>query len=137
MTGYSTTPLFKKLGIAADMTVTILNSDFEVPDLPNNVGMHRSPNPSDIFIVFSTLAADAACDFAEVTPHLPPDGAIWMAWPKKSSGVPTDITENVLRDLFLPTGMVDNKVCAINDTWSGLRFVVRRENRPNWNQTAQ
>lgn len=60
------------------------------------------------------------------------DGAIWVAWPKRSSGVETDLTEDTMRDLFLPTGMVDNKVCAIDETWSGLRFVVRKENRPDW-----
>jgi hypothetical protein len=63
---------------------------------------------------------------------MPPDGSIWIAWPKKSSGVETDITENTLRELFLPTGIVDNKVCAIDETWSGLRFVVRKENRAGW-----
>ena len=61
-----------------------------------------------------------------------PNGAFWIAWPKRSSGVPTDLTEDVLREVCLPTGMVDNKVCAIDDTWSGLRFVVRKENRAAW-----
>ena len=58
-----------------------------------------------------------------------PDGAIWIAWPKKASKVPTTITEDIVREVALPTGLVDNKVCAIDDTWSGLRLVVRRENR--------
>lgn len=62
--------------------------------------------------------------------HIPSDGAVWVAWPKKSSGVETDMTEDTMRELFLPTGLVDNKVCAIDETWSGLRFVLRKENRP-------
>ena len=62
--------------------------------------------------------------------RLQPAGGLWIAWPKKASGVATDMTENVVRDVALPTGLVDNKVCAIDDTWSGLRLVVRLENRP-------
>jgi hypothetical protein len=58
------------------------------------------------------------------------DGGLWVAWPKRASGLPTDITEDVVREVALPTGMVDNKVCAIDDTWSGLRLVLRRELRP-------
>ena len=64
--------------------------------------------------------------------RLVPAGAFWIAWPKRSSGVPTDLTEDVLREVCLPTGMVDNKVCAIDGTWSGLRFVVRKEHRSAW-----
>jgi hypothetical protein len=64
--------------------------------------------------------------------NLPADGAIWIFWPKKSSGVQTDLSEQTLRDLFLPSGMVDNKVVAVDETWSGLRFVVRKENRADW-----
>ena len=66
---------------------------------------------------------------------LPADGSIWVAWPKRSSGVETDLTEDRLRELFLPSGMVDNKVCAIDETWSGLRFVVRKESRTTWQET--
>ncbi len=61
-----------------------------------------------------------------------PDGAFWVAWPKRSSGLPIDITKDTLRTVGLPTGMVDNKVCAIDETWSGLRFVVREEHRATW-----
>ena len=61
---------------------------------------------------------------------LPPDGGLWIAWPKRSSGVATDITEDTIREVGLPTGMVDNKVCAIDETWSGLRLVLRKELRP-------
>lgn len=137
MAGYSGTPLSKKLGIKEAMTVSILNSDFVVPDLPPGVTVTRKHTDADVFVIFSTEADAAAKDFDDVLAHLPPDGAIWMAWPKRASGVETDITEDTLRELFLPTGLVDNKVCAIDETWSGLRFVVRRENRATWSQPSQ
>jgi hypothetical protein len=68
--------------------------------------------------------------FADVGRHLQPAGGFWVAWPKRSSGLVTELTENVLRDVGLPLGWVDNKVCAVTDVWSGLRFVLRLENRP-------
>jgi hypothetical protein len=69
------------------------------------------------------------CEWPKLTAAVHPDGTVWIAWPKRASKVPTDITEDVLRDEFLPTGWVDNKVCAIDGTWSGLRFALRRELR--------
>jgi hypothetical protein len=142
MAGYSNTPLPKKLGIEEGMTVTILNApnyfDLDLGDLPDDVVMLRDsdPEPADIYLVFAARAAEAERGFERAVTQLPADGAIWFAWPKKSSGVETDINEDILRDLFLPTGMVDNKVCAIDDTWSGLRFVVRKENRDDWPPTT-
>jgi len=68
-------------------------------------------------------------EIPEAMASLKKDGGLWLCWPKKSSRVPTDVTENLLRDLFLPTGMVDNKVCAVTDVWSGLRFVWRKDRR--------
>ena len=141
MTGYSGTPLPQKLGIKGGMTLGIL----EAPDsfagtlgrLPADVTVHRDLAPSDIFIVFGQWADDLDEAFHDAAAQLPPDGAIWVAWPKRSSGVETDVTEDTLRDLFLPSGMVDNKVCAIDDTWSGLRFVVRKENRATWPSTIR
>ena len=136
MAGYSGTPLPQKLGIKEGMTVGILNSpDSFKPTLgrlPPDVEVHHEMTGSNIFIVFGKWADELEESFHRATAHLPPDGAIWVAWPKRSSGVETDITEDTLRDLFLPTGMVDNKVCAIDETWSGLRFVVRKENRATW-----
>ena len=137
MAGYSGRPLAQKLGIKEGMMVSILNSTFEIPELPPGVAVHREAVDSDVFLIFATDAAAAEADFKATLRVLAPDGAIWMAWPKKSSGVDTDITENTLRDLFLPTGLVDNKVCAIDETWSGLRFVVRKENRQAWGQKAK
>ncbi len=134
--GYSGTPLATKLGIKPGTTVGIIDPppDFgeTLGDLPDDVKTHRSMERSDIFIVFGRWADELEESFGRAASHLPSNGAIWVAWPKKSSGVETDITEDTLRDLFLPTGMVDNKVCAIDGTWSGLRFVVRTENRAGW-----
>lgn len=136
MAGYSGTPLPGKLGIKEGMTVAILNApnrfDFDRKDLPDRVRIHSNEEQADLYLIFADRADAAERDFRGAMTMLPPDGSIWIAWPKKSSGVETDITENTLRELFLPTGMVDNKVCAIDETWSGLRFVVRRENRAGW-----
>jgi hypothetical protein len=136
MAGYSGTPLPRKLGIVEGKTVGILNMpnyyDLDLGELPPDVEVHRTELPADIFIIFADRADEAERGFQRAITYLPPDGAIWVLWPKKSSGVETDLTEQTLRDLFLPTGMVDNKVIAVDDTWSGLRFVVRKENRDSW-----
>lgn len=136
MAGYSGKPLAQKLGITEGKKVGILNMpnyfDIDLGDLPPDVAVHRTELPADIFIVFAERSDEAERGFERAITYLPPDGAIWVFWPKKSSGVETDLTEQALRDLFLPTGMVDNKVIAVDDTWSGLRFVVRKENRKDW-----
>jgi hypothetical protein len=136
MAGYSGTPLVEKLGIKEGMTVGILNMpnyyDLDLGDLPTDVQVHRGDFPAEVFIVFAERSDEAERGFQTAITGLPADGAIWVFWPKKSSGVDTDLTEQTLRDLFLPTGMVDNKVAAVDETWSGLRFVVRKENREGW-----
>lgn len=138
MAGYTDTPLSKKLGIAEGMTVAMLNApnhfDFDFGDLPEGVEVLRDSDPeaADIYLIFASRIAEAERGFERAVTRLPADGAIWFAWPKKSSGVDTDLTEDTLRELFLPSGMVDNKVCAIDETWSGLRFVVRKEHRADW-----
>jgi len=136
MAGYSGTPLPQKLGIKEGMTLGILGAPESfagaLGSLPGKVRVHHDLASSNIFIVFGQWADELDEAFHEAAKHLPSDGAIWVAWPKRSSGVETDVTEDTLRDLFLPAGMVDNKVCAIDDTWSGLRFVVRKENRATW-----
>ena len=136
MAGYGGTPLPQKLGIKDGMTVGVLQAppsfDLAMGALPADVTLHHDLKPSDIFIVFGRWADELEKTFHDAAALLPPDGAIWVAWPKRSSGVETDVTEDTLRDLFLPSGMVDNKVCAIDDIWSGLRFVVRKENRATW-----
>jgi hypothetical protein len=134
--GYSGTPLPQKLGIKEGMTLGILGApDSFIPTLgllPPDVEVRSYLAASNIFVVFGKSADELDETFRRAKALLPADGAIWVAWPKRSSGVETDITEDTLRDLFLPAGMVDNKVCAIDETWSGLRFVVRMENRATW-----
>jgi hypothetical protein len=124
--GYSGTPLPRKLGIKEDSRVTLVGAppDFQLdaPVVPPGADL-------DVLVFFVTERHDLQRRFDEVAALLQPAGGLWIAWPKRRSGVATDLTENVLRDVGLPKGWVDNKVCAIDDTWSGLRFVRRLENR--------
>ncbi len=136
MAGYSGKPLHHKLGIQPGMSLGLVNAPEGALDLlgdvPEGVDLHSDLRPSNIFLVFAVTDSEVTKGFNDVVPLLPADGGLWLAWPKRSSGVPSELTENRLRDLILPTGMVDNKVCAIDQTWSGLRFVVRKENRDTW-----
>lgn len=142
MAGYSGKPLVEKLGIKEGMSVSIFNApnyfEFDLGDLPDDVEVFRDADdaPSDLYLIFADRSDEAERGFERAITHLPPDGAIWFAWPKKSSDRESDLTEDTLRELFLPSGMVDNKVCAIDETWSGLRFVVRKENRAHWPDRA-
>jgi hypothetical protein len=134
MVGYSGTPLSKKLGIKSGMRVWLRNapSGFEdlLEGLPDDVSLSRRKRTGvDLVICFETSANKLEADVAAARSVIPADGVIWTAWPKRASKVPTDITEDRLRELFLPTGLVDVKVCAIDDTWSGLKFVIRKELR--------
>lgn len=138
MAGNSETPLAQKLGIQEGMAVSIFNApnyfELDLGDLPDGVEVYGDADdePSDLYLIFADRSDEAQRGFERAVTHLPPEGAIWFAWPKKSSDRDSDLTEDTLRDLFLPTGMVDNKVAAIDETWSGLRFVVRKENRADW-----
>lgn len=137
MAGYSGTPLWKKLGIEPGMTVALFNSPPHIESLlaghPEGVRfVSRHPEGARMVICFATEADHLTDLFAAAIGIIPAHGAIWAAWPKKSSKVPTDITEDRLREMFLPTGLVDVKVAAIDDTWSGLKFMVRKENRNSW-----
>lgn len=136
MPGYSSTPLAAKLGIAEGSRVALIDApvDFgeELEPLPfETVILRRLPKSADLAVLFVTRGEDLARRFPQVTRILPPAGPLWVAWPKKSSGVATDLTENVLREVCLPTGWVDVKVCAVTDIWSGLKFVLRKDRRPN------
>jgi hypothetical protein len=138
--GYSGTPLAAKLGIKEGTVVALINPPDDLSLLlhPLPAGAEVvAKGPVDMAILFATRAEDLVSQFEKAMGRIPADGAIWTAWPKKASKVPTDITEDRLRDLFLPTGMVDNKVAAISEIWSGLRFVVRKENRRNWSGGAR
>ena len=131
--GYSGTPLAKKLGIVDDVVFTVRRppADFAtlLGDIGDAVWQQSLMAPLDVVVAFHTVRSALVAEWPKLTAPLQPAGAVWVAWPKRSSGVPTDITEDVLRAELLPTGWVDNKVCAIDDTWSGLRFVQRKELR--------
>jgi Protein of unknown function (DUF3052) len=85
----------------------------------------------DVMVFFTDNRAELVKEFRGLTERLSPAGGLWIAWPKKASGVPTDLTEDRIREIGLEVGLVDNKVCAVDDTWSGLRFVHRLKDRPN------
>jgi hypothetical protein len=132
--GYSGTPLARKLGMRPAMTVAVHGApesfDSLLEGLPDDVRfVAPGDGPAGMVVYLTTQLADLAAGFERLTPAIEPAGMFWVAWPKKASKVPTDITENALRDLLLPTGWVDTKVCAIDATWSGLRFVRRKANR--------
>lgn len=133
MAGYSGTPLPRKLGIQPGHRVGLLNAPdgFAIAGLPPGVEVRRRARPTcDVIVTFHTRRADLVRRFPKLMGALAVDGGLWVAWPKRASGVATDISEDVVRDVALPSGMVDNKVCAIDDTWSGLRLVLRKELRP-------
>ena len=134
MAGYSGTPLPRKLGIKEGMDVAFSRApgDFEanLGELPEDVRVKASVRgPLDVIVVFVTRRAELERRLPALRRAMAPACGLWIAWPKRSSGVATDITEDTVREVALPTGLVDNKVCAIDDTWSGLRLVIRRELR--------
>jgi len=132
--GYSGTPLAKKLGIRPEHVVAVLGE----PDgfrawlapLPAGVRMRKSIGEDpDIVVVFATRRQTLVRWIERSSDAVFPNGAIWAAWPKRASGVRTDITEDTVREIALPLGLVDTKVCAISNVWSGLRVVWRKELR--------
>jgi len=92
---------------------------------------HQVRGIANVILLFTEAAAHLAGRFAGLARHLDPAGGLWVVWPKKASGRATDLTEGVVRDIGLAAGLVDNKVCAVDDVWSGLRFVVRVVDRPH------
>ncbi|MGE5132294.1 MAG: DUF3052 domain-containing protein [Gemmatimonadota bacterium] len=134
--GYSGTPLPRKLGIKAGHRVVLLAAPEgfphvlgELPERTSVSGRLAAGRPADVIVCFVTWRHELAAQLAGLRANLAPAGGLWVAWPKKAARVPTDMTEHVVRELALPTGLVDNKVCAIDATWSGLRLVIRRELR--------
>ncbi len=132
--GYSGQPLATKLGITPGMTVMLLNA----PDglvsllepLPDAVNIkHAARGRAHVVILFVTRRVELTRRAASLASTIHPDRAMWVAWPKRTSRVTTDMTEDVVREVVLPLGLVDTKVCAIDSTWSGLRLVWRREAR--------
>jgi hypothetical protein len=132
--GYSGTPLWKKLGIKAGTVLHAVNA-------PGDYAALLGPLPADATIVAKTgkeldivhLFTRSRSELVDLLTRyrgrIKQDGAIWVSWPKKASGIPSDITEDTVREIALPQGLVDIKVCAVDDVWSGLKLVIRRENR--------
>jgi hypothetical protein len=137
MAGYSGTPLATKLGIKDGSRVAVLSGPRGFADvLRNEAGAGASyaaslagTKPFDVIVLFTKSETDLVGRFGDAAARVSEAGGVWVAWPKKSSGVATDLHENLIRELGLAAGLVDNKVCAINETWSGLRFVYRVRDR--------
>jgi Protein of unknown function (DUF3052) len=131
--GYSGTPLAAKLGIREASEVCVLDDPGHagtlLKPLPAGARVVSQPDDANVVLWFVTERARLADRVNELARVTFPDRSLWVAWPKRASGVPTDVTENVVREVALPLGLVDNKVCAIDETWSGLRLVWRRELR--------
>ena len=132
--GYSGTPLPKKLGIVPGTVVAWPGAPEHfaglLEPLPDGVRIKaRAVAPLDVAVAFVTRRADLVRRLPALQRAIAPAGAAWIAWPKRASGVPTDVTEDVVRELALPRGLVDVKVCAIDETWSGLKLVIRKELR--------
>jgi hypothetical protein len=129
MAGYSGTPLLKKLGIEDGDRVFLKNAPAGLPEELVALPTVRAAKDLDVALLFATSMKQFNAGFAALSTAVKPDGTIWAAWPKKSSGVQTDLNENAIRDTALKTPFVDVKVCAIDETWSGLKLVVRKELR--------
>ena len=132
--GYSGTPLAKKLGLKPGMRAWFLGMPDSVRaeverDAPAIERLETPEPPVELAHIFVTSCAALDCELRMLLPLIARDGMIWVSWPKKASKVATDITEDVIRDLALPLGLVDVKVCAVDTTWSGLKLVIRKENR--------
>ena len=134
MAGYSGTPLVKKIGIKENHRVLLISppTGFSktLGKLPAGAKvLKHAEAPVHVVVSFAKSRTDVSAHFAETVSHLDPAGMIWISWPKKASGVATELDGNIVREIGLAMGLVDIKVCAIDDVWSGLKFVIRKENR--------
>lgn len=131
--GYSGTPLPRKLGIGHGDGVCVLadpgNAAELIAPLPSGARFGVPADEAQVVVLFTTERRELAQRLEQLAQAIFPDRSLWIAWPKRTSGVPTDVTEDVIRELALPLGLVDNRVCAIDPIWSGLRLVWRRELR--------
>jgi hypothetical protein len=134
--GYSGTPLPRKLGIGDGDAVALIGAPGWLEDLlgevPSVDQLHTDLDGDalfDVIVVFVSWRAELEAELGRLRDRMAPACGLWVAWPKKTAQVPTDMSDNVVREVALPTGLVDNKVCAIDETWSALRLVIRRENR--------
>ena len=137
MAGYSGTPLVKKLGIKPGSNVAFVSAPSgytNTLDLPPDVNINsRSGKPLDFAQLFVKSEKQLRTKFSEYAKRLNPSGMLWVSWPKKRSGVSTDLSENIVRDIGLAAGLVDVKICAVNEVWSGLKFVFRLKDRAKVN----
>ena len=132
--GYSGTPLARKLGFKPGFDAAYVNApdgfDALLGELPGDVRVRKQlRGPLDLVVCFVTARRELERRLPALRKALAPSGMLWIAWPKRASGVETDMTEDVVREVALPTGLVDTKVAAIDETWSGLRLVIRKELR--------
>ena len=136
MAGYSGTPLPRKLGIKPGHRVLALGApdgfaDGTLGELPDGVALRTTARgTADVIVSFHDRYADLARRMPRLRELMEPAAGLWIAWPKRTSGVDTDLTEDLVRELALANRLVDNKVCAIDETWSGLRLVIRLRDRP-------
>ena len=132
--GYSGTPLAKKLGIKSDFHIDLINApEYYLclfTDLPANLYFENDKDAKlDLIHFFTKSQEEYKSLLTQLKARIKSNGSIWVSWPKKASKMPTDIDENVIRDICLPMGLVDVKVCAVDETWSGLKLMIRKELR--------
>jgi len=134
--GYAGTPLARKLGIGEGDEVALIGAPERFEDtlgeLPDVASLHTDLADDaryDVIVAFITQRSELEAELPRLRIRMAPACGLWIAWPKRASRVPTDVTDQVIRDVVLPAGLVDNKVCAIDETWSGLRLVIRKQNR--------
>ena len=135
MAGYSGTPLAKKLGFKEGFRASLVNEPAgfrsELEDLPPGISFVTSIQPNlDLILFFAKSQEELIANFPRLAAKLAPTGMLWIAWPKRTSGVVTDLSDNAVREIGLEAGLVDVKVCAVNQVWSGLKFVIRVKDRP-------
>ena len=138
MAGYSPSPLAKKLGLKDGQAVLLIDVPGHLSEIPQFPGfaslqtaLSTGARDRDCVHWFAVSRQDLEDGLPLVSSRLKADGMLWISWPKKASKVPTDITEDVLRSIFLPVMLVDVKVCAVDEVWSGLKFMWRKEHRAN------
>jgi len=134
MAGYSGTPLPQKLGIKPGLTVVAINPPANyrrlLGQIPDSVTFSERLKSGSSFVhLFTSRRSEMQKKMSILRDKISDNGAIWVSWPKKSSGISTDVTEDVIREIALPLGFVDIKVCAVDEIWSGLKLMIRRENR--------
>lgn len=132
--GYSGTPLAKKLGIKPGFRIKLVNQPKHyfalLGDLPAGIKLVKDrTTKKNLIHYFTTSASELQTDIRDLRSEMAEDGALWISWPKKAAKVETDVTEDIVRDIALKDGLVDVKVCAVDEVWSGLKLVIRVKNR--------